>query len=76
MDVAYEESVTDFNKGLKRNQGDTAAAEKKEIGTHGGRIPSTTEATRIFEEKGMPWREVVAVSSILSAFQRDSAHVR
>ena len=55
MEVAYmyEEIVSDFNRGLSRSKNDARAAEQKTIGSHGGKIPSATEATRIFEEKGM-----------------------
>ena len=67
MDVAYENNVTEFNKGLAHAKATARAhaMETKPMGTHGGKVPTKEEAARILEEKGMPWQEVVAVSSVL-----------
>ena len=64
MQVAYSEHVTSFTMGLTMGK-----IESKEIATkemaHGGVIPSAAEAAAIQVQKGMPWQEVVAVSSVL-----------
>ena len=41
------------------------AVTESKSGAHGGKMPSESEAKKILSEKGMPWQEVVAVSSVL-----------
>ena len=65
MEVAYEDNVSDFNKGLQRSKQETHDATRRTIGAHGGKIPTAAEAAAVFEEKGMSWQEVVVVSSVL-----------
>ena len=64
MEEAYEEHVPSFNKGVAIAKEERRADEPKS-GAHGGKMPNKTEADEIFEKKGMPWQEVVVVSSVL-----------
>ena len=64
MEIAYEDNVTFFNKGLSMAK-ENLRAEAPKVGSHGGRIPNETEAREIAETKGMPWQEVVVVSAVL-----------
>ena len=64
MEIAYEDNVTFFNKGLAMAK-ENICAEAPKGGSHGGRIPNETEAREIAETKGMPWQEVVVVSAVL-----------
>ena len=64
MEIAYEDNVTAFNRGLVVAKESVRAAEPK-AGTHGGSIPSKQEAATIEATKGMRWQEVVVVSSVL-----------
>ena len=64
MEIAYEDNVTFFNKGLSMAK-ENIRAEAPKVGSHGGRIPNETEAREIAETKGMPWQEVVVVSAVL-----------
>ena len=66
MEVAYEEHVTSFSKGLSLAKAVTRASAMVEVaGAHGGKIPTDAEAISIADEKGMSWQQVVAISSVL-----------
>jgi hypothetical protein len=66
MEVAYEDNVTSFNKGLSMVKAVASAASAADTtGAHGGKVPTDAEAISIAAEKGMPWQQVVAVSSVL-----------
>ena len=66
MEVAYEDNVTSFNKGLSMIKAVArAAAVVETTGAHGGKVPTDAEAIIIAEEKGMSWQQVVAISSVL-----------
>ena len=66
MEVAYEDHVTSFNKGLSLSKtAARASAVVEAAGAHGGKIPTEAEAKSIVEEKGMTWQQVVAISSVL-----------
>ena len=66
MEVAYEDNVTSFNKGLSMVKAVARAASAADAtGAHGGKVPTDAEAISIAAEKGMPWQQVVAVSSVL-----------
>ena len=66
MEVAYEDNVTSFNKGLSMVKAVArAAAVVETTGAHGGKVPTDAEAILIAEEKGMSWQQVVAISSVL-----------
>jgi len=66
MEVAYEDNVTSFNKGLSMIKAVArAAAAVETTGAHGGKVPTDAEAIIIAEEKGMSWQQVVAISSVL-----------
>ena len=64
MEIAYEEHYTSFKNGLSISKEERRADEAKS-GAHGGKIPSKSEADSIVSKKGMPWQEVVAVSSVM-----------
>lgn len=64
VEIAYEDTVTFYNKGLNMAKSEIAGAETKS-GAHGGKMPNESEEKKILSEKGMPWQEVVAVSSVL-----------
>ena len=67
MEIAYEEHVADYYKGIngaKTLRAEASRAEQKG-GAHGGNIPTRAEADEIFKDKGMTWKEVVVVSSVL-----------
>ena len=66
MEVAYEEHVSRFNKGLAlekqaAREVDSAAG----AGSHGGKVPEKAQVKAIEELKGMPWPACVAVSAVL-----------
>ena len=66
MEIAYEDHVTAFNKGLSLVKAvERTASAADSTGTHGGKVPTESEAISIAAEKGMPWQQVVAVSSVL-----------
>jgi hypothetical protein len=66
MEVAYEDNVTAFNKGLSMIKAVArAAAVVETTGAHGGKVPTDAEAILIADKKGMSWQQVVAISSVL-----------
>ena len=67
MEIAYEEHVADYYKGINGAKALRAEASRAEPkgGAHGGNIPTRAEADEIFKDKGMTWKEVVVVSSVL-----------
>ena len=64
MEIAYEEHYPSFKNGLSISKEERKADEPKG-GAHGGKVPSKDDASAILTKKGMSWREVVAVSSVL-----------
>ena len=66
MEIAYEEHVTGFNKGIAMVKAVAKAEAASEVtGAHGGKIPSAAEALQILELKGMSWQNVVACTAVL-----------
>ena len=67
MEIAYEEHVTGFNKGIAMVKALARAEAASEVtGAHGGKIPSAAEALQILELKGMSWQNVVACTAVLA----------
>ena len=66
MEIAYEEHVNAFNKGIAMVKAVAKAEAASEVtGAHGGKIPSAAEALQILELKGMSWQNVVACTAVL-----------
>ena len=65
VELAYEDVNPSFNKGLGFAKELTRAEESATKGTAGGNIPTEAEAIKILLEKGMSWREVVALSAVM-----------
>ena len=63
MEIAYEDNVSFYVKGMAMSKNERAIEAKS--GSHGGKVPNESEAKKILDEKGMCWQEVVAVSSVL-----------
>ena len=64
-EVAYEDHVTAFNKGVSMVKAVARSSAADTTGPNEGKVPNAAEATAIAEQKGMSWQQVVAISSVL-----------
>ena len=61
MEVAYEDHVTAFNKGLSMVKAVARSSAADTTGPNGGKVPNAAGATAIAEQEGMSWQQVVAI---------------